>query len=206
MLISFEGLDGSGKTTQARLLHEKLRVAGHDARLVREPGGTALGEAVRPLLLDPALHVAPMAELMLFSAARAQLVAEVIEPAVARGDIVLCDRFYDSTLAYQGGGRGVAPIEWLRDFCQTVTGGMTPARTYLVRVPPETALARRSHREADRMEAGGAAYHARIAAIYDALAAAEPDRFVVLDGTQPPEALHAQIWADLAPRLPGNPA
>ena len=174
MLISFEGLDGSGKTTQARMLEARLRRNGYATLLVREPGGTPLGEQVRGLLLDPALHVAPMAELMLFSAARAQLVAEVVRPALLAGTVVLCDRFFDSTLAYQGGGRGVAPVEWLRDFCLHVTGGLVPDRAYLVRVAPETARDRRAHRAADRMEAGDAAYHARIAEAYDALATAEP--------------------------------
>lgn len=205
MLISFEGLDGSGKTTQARLLETRLRQHGYRTLLVREPGGTPLGEGVRGLLLDPALHVAPLAELMLFSAARAQLVAEVVRPALENGTVVLCDRFFDSTLAYQGGGRGVAPLDWLRDFCHTVTGGLVPQRTYLVRVSPETAAARRSNRAADRMEAGDAAFHGRIAAAYDALAEAEPARFLVLDGARSPEALHADIWADVAPRLAGNP-
>ncbi len=205
MLLSFEGLDGSGKTTQARLLEARLREEGYQTLLVREPGGTALGEQVRGLLLDPSLHIAPMAELMLFSSARAQLVAEKVRPALEAGTVVLCDRFFDSTLAYQGGGRGVAPLAWLRDFCLHVTAGLLPSRTYLVRVTPETAFQRRAHRPADRMEAGDEAYHARIAAAYDALAAAEPARFCVLDGAASPEALHAALWADIAPRLAGNP-
>ena len=143
MLLSFEGLDGSGKTTQARLLEARLREEGYQTLLVREPGGTALGEQVRGLLLDPSLHIAPMAELMLFSSARAQLVAEKVRPALEAGTVVLCDRFFDSTLAYQGGGRGVAPLAWLRDFCLHVTAGLLPSRTYLVRVTPETAFQRR---------------------------------------------------------------
>ncbi len=206
MLFSFEGLDGSGKTTQARLLDARLQQHGYATLLVREPGGTPLGEATRALLLDPDLPVTPMAELLLFSAARAQLVTQAIEPALATGTVVLCDRYYDSTLAYQGGGRGVAPLPWLRDFCETVTGGLMPVRTFFVRVSPEAARNRRANRAADRMEKGDAAFHARIASTYDALVQAEPGRFVVLDGTLPPQTIHDMIWAEVAVLLSGNPA
>jgi len=113
LLLTFEGIDGSGKSTQARLLDERLREEGYETLLVREPGGTAFSERVRSLLLDPSLNVQPFAELLLFSAARAQLVAERIRPALEAGRIVICDRFYDSTTAYQGAGRGVAEPAWL---------------------------------------------------------------------------------------------
>ena len=198
MLITFEGIDGSGKSTQAHLLEQDLQKAGHETLLVREPGGTELSEQVRALLLDNDLAIAPFAELLLFSAARAQLVTETIKPALQRGAIVLCDRFYDSTTAYQGAGRGVAERSWLQGFHRKVTGGLVPDRTYLVAVPPDVARARRtaSGQSADRMESAQADFHARVADAYTALAAAEPERFVRLDGQQPIDAVHAQIRAD----------
>ncbi|QXD13901.1 dTMP kinase [Rhodocaloribacter litoris] len=201
MLVSFEGIDGSGKSTQARLLAARLEAAGIPVLLVREPGGTALSERVRALLLDPALHIVPFAELLLFSAARAQLVAERIRPALEAGQVVLCDRFYDSSTAYQGGGHRVESLAWLRDFHARVTGGLRPDRTYLLDVPPAVARRRRSDRGTDRMEAAGEAFFERVATTYARLAEDEPERFLHLDGTRPPEAVHAQIWADLLPRL-----
>ena len=199
VLLSFEGLDGSGKSTQIRMLAGLLRTYGRPVRVVREPGGTALSERVRALLLDPALHIEPTAELLLFSAARAQLVAAEIRPALAAGDIVLADRFFDSTTAYQGGGRGVAGVDWLRAFHPFVTGGLAPRRTYLLDVPAEVAAARRNARAgaADRMEASGEAFFARVREAYLALAEEEPVRFRVLDGTLAPDALHDQIVEDL---------
>ena len=200
MFLSFEGLDGSGKSTQIRLLAGRLRTYGCAVRVVREPGGTVLSEAIRTLLLDPALAIEPTAELLLFSAARAQLVQTAIRPALAAGEIVIADRFYDSTTAYQGGGRGVAGVGWLRDFHPFVTGGLAPRRTYLLDVPAEVAADRRDARAGteDRMEASGAAFFARVREAYLTLAASEPDRFCVLDGTRLPEALHDEIVADLA--------
>ncbi len=193
MLITFEGIDGSGKSTQARRLVAALRAAGRDVQAVREPGGTSLGERVRELLLDPASHILPTAELLLFSAARAQLVEGVIRPALASGAVVVADRFYDSTTAYQGGGRGLAAPEELDRLHALATGGLAPALTFLIDVPVEVAVARRAQRAADRMEAGGAAFFERVRAAYLALAARHPERVVVLDGTQPPDSLHAEV-------------
>ncbi len=217
MLLTFEGIDGSGKSTQARLLVERLEAEGAAPLLLREPGGTVLSERVRALLLERHdLHIAPLAELLLFSAARAQLVAERIRPALAQGRIVVCDRFYDSTTAYQGAGRRLEDPAWLRDFNRRVTGGLVPHRTYLLDLDPEAALLRRSDRHAgarstpqdDRMEAAGLDFHRRVAAAYRALALEEPARFLCLDGTRPAEALHAEIWQDverLRARNPGIP-
>jgi dTMP kinase len=199
VLITFEGIDGSGKSTQARLLDEHLRRSGHSTLLVREPGGVPLAEHVRALLLggEP---VDAFAELLLFSAARAQLVAEKIRPALAAGTVVLCDRFFDSTTAYQGGGRGLAEARWLDDFHRRVTDGLIPDRTYLLDVPLEIAARRRTGRdqatEPDRMEAGGDEFFARVRAAYLALAEREPARIRVLDGTLPGEWLHEQIVRD----------
>lgn len=200
MLITFEGVDGSGKSTQARRLVEYLQAEGYAVLLVREPGGTILSERVRALLLDPSLEIEPFAELLLFSAARAQLVTEKIRPALQAGQIVICDRFYDSTTAYQGAGRGVAEPAWLRRFHRRVTGGLVPDRTYLVEVPPAVARARREAANGasvpDRMEAADADFYRRVAAAYADLAEAEPGRFVRLDGEQSIDTLHAQIKAD----------
>lgn len=199
LLLTFEGIDGSGKSTQARRLNQFLQAEGHDTLVVREPGGTALSERVRTVLLEPDFNVHPMAELLLFSAARAQLVAERIRPALAAGRIVICDRFYDSTTAYQGAGRGVANPEWLQDFHRRVTGGLTPDRTYLVEVDVDTARARRARDGApsDRMESAGEEFYERVAGAYDALAASAPERFVRLDGRRPIEALHEDVRADV---------
>ncbi len=208
MLVTFEGIDGSGKSTQARLLVERLEAAGYPTLLVREPGGTALSERVRALLLDPALRVDPFAELLLFSAARAQLVRERIRPELDRGHLVVCDRFYDSSTAYQGAGRGIESVAWFRAFNDRVTGGLRPDRTYLIELSPAQARGRRPHRGVDRMEAAGVDFYERVAAAYAELAAAEPDRFVRLDGTLPVETLHAAVWADVRDRLvrrPGTP-
>ena len=211
MFLTFEGIDGSGKTTQVRRLAERLEAEGAGPLVVREPGGTALSERVRTLLLSDELAVAPMAELLLFSAARAQLVEEKIRPALAEGRPVLCDRFYDSTTAYQGAGRALATGEaagdpegntWLDRFHRRVTGGLTPERTFLLRLAPEDARARREATQQqagpDRMEAGPADFHQRVAAAYDALAARHSERFHVLDATEPPEVLHEAIWQEVS--------
>ena len=196
MLITFEGIDGSGKSTHARLLVEHFERSGRLPLLVREPGGTELSERIRALLLDPAAHITPRAELLLFSAARAHLVDEAVRPALAEGRVVIADRFYDSTTAYQGAGRGIADPDWLRDFHAFVTDGLTPDRTYFIDVPLEAAAARRGG-DRDRMEGAGAAFFERVRTAYQQLAEAEPGRFVVLDGRQSVEALHAAIVRDV---------
>ncbi len=203
ILITFEGIDGSGKSTQARLLDEHLQNEGYDTLLVREPGGTELSERVRSLLLEPSLNVQPFAELLLFSAARAQLVAERVRPALASGRIVICDRFYDSTTAYQGAGRGVAEPDWLQAFHRRVTGDLVPDRTYLVEVDPETAQARRDEdaRDGDRMETAGTDFYERVSGAYADLAEEHPGRFVQLDGTRSIESLHESVRTDVASLL-----
>ena len=210
LLLTFEGIDGSGKSTQARLLDEYLRENGHETLLVREPGGTELSERIRSVLLDLDVNVHPMAELLLFSAARTQLVAERIRPALEAGQIVICDRFYDSTTAYQGAGRGVADPAWLQSFHHRVTEGLVPHRTYLVELDPETAQARRDAEEAasDRMEAEDQDFYCRVAGAYDALADKHPDRIKRLDGHRSIDALHRVIRADVEALLddaPGTP-
>jgi dTMP kinase len=199
LLLTFEGIDGSGKSTQARLLDEYLQEQGYETLLVREPGGTELSEEIRSLLLEPDLNVHPMAELLLFSAARTQLVGERIRPALKAGHIVICDRFYDSTTAYQGAGREVADPSWLQSFHRRVTDGLVPDRTFLVELDPETAQARRDDAatEGDRMEAEDQPFYHRVADAYDTLAAEHPDRIRQLDGTRSIDALHTTIRADV---------
>lgn len=203
VLLSFEGIDGSGKSTQARLLADRLEAAGYETLLVREPGGTALSEHVRALLLDTAdssLQIDPVAEVLLFSAARAQLVAERIRPALAEGQVVIADRFFDSTTVYQAAGRELS-IAWVRALNVQATRGLVPARTYFIDVPLEEAQARRAAEAADRMETSGVAFFERVRAAYLDLTRAE-ERMCQIDGSQPVEAIHESIWADVQAFLP----
>jgi dTMP kinase len=201
MFITFEGIDGSGKSTQARALLHRLSESVREAELFREPGGTPASEQIREMLLDPDMTVDPFAELLLFSAARAQLVAERIRPLLEQSVVVICDRFFDSTTAYQGGGRGIADPAWLQEFHHRVTSGLVPDRTYLLSVSPEQAYARRSHRAADRLEEEGHAFYERVARAYDELARAEPERIVVVDAAKSADEIARAVWADIAPRL-----
>ena len=189
MLITIEGLDGAGKTTLAAALAERLpgRV-----EVLREPGGVELAERIRALVRDPAIAVEPTAEALLFAAARAQLVAERIRPLLAEGATVILDRFVDSSLAYQGAARGlgVDAVRAMNDF------GVTPDVTLLLRADPATARARRGD-PADRLELEPEAFFAAVAAAYDELAAAEPQRFRVLDASLPPDAVLAAALAAL---------
>jgi dTMP kinase len=195
-LITFEGIDGSGKGTQIRLLRERLERSGIESIVFREPGGTLLSERVRALLLDPALHIEPFAELLLFSAARAQLCSEKIRPLLAQGAVVILDRFFDSTVAYQGGGRQLGDDEWLTRFNRKVTGDLMPDRTYYLRIPAGVGRRRRQHQYEDRLEAGGEAFFARIAETYERIASKNPDRVVIVDGDRPAEDVAETIWAD----------
>lgn len=189
MLITIEGLDGAGKTTLAAALGERLpgRV-----EALREPGGVELAERIRALVRDPALEIDPTAEALLFAAARAQLVAERVRPLLAEGATVILDRFVDSSLAYQGAARGlgVEAVRAMNDF------GVTPDVTLLLRTDPGTARARRAGPE-DRLEREPEPFFAAVAAAYDALAAAEPERFRVLDASLPPAAVLAAALSAL---------
>jgi dTMP kinase len=190
MFITFEGVDGSGKSTQARLLVDRLRAAGRDVVGTREPGGTDIGEQIRDLLLHSD-RVAPWAEATLFSAARAQLVDEVIRPALARGADVVCDRYLDSSLAYQGLARGLG-VERVLGVNLTVTSGLLPDRTFLLLVPGEVAAQRRG-RSPDRIEREGDEFAAEVDRAYREIAEIFAQRVVVLDGTAAPGKLAEEI-------------
>jgi dTMP kinase len=190
VFLTLEGIDGSGKSTQAELLAERLRGDGHDVVLTREPGGTALGEAVRDLVLHGG-HVAPWAEAALYAASRAQHVEEVIRPALARGAVVVTDRYIDSSAVYQGVGRGLG-LDRVLDLNLTVVDGLVPDRTFLLRLEPAQALARMGP-DRDRIEREGEAFLVRVHEAYDELAARHPERFVVVDASRPPEAIAEEI-------------
>ena len=185
LFVTFEGPEGSGKTTQVELLGEAL--ASREPVLVREPGGNELGERIREIVLYSALELDAEAEMYLFMAARRQLIAEVIAPALAAGQIVVADRYHDSTLAYQGGARGV-PTTWPSTFPR-------PDVTFLLSVPVESGLERLvlAGKKPDRVESESVEFHKRVAAAYDRLAAAEPSRFTRLDATGSKDHIHQAV-------------
>jgi dTMP kinase len=183
LFITFEGGEGSGKSTQLRLLARRLESAGLPVRVLREPGGTEVGEAVRSLLLDPEHGgLDARAELLLYEAARAQLVAEVIEPALEAGEIVLCDRFFDSTTAYQGYARGL-PLDEVAALNASATGGVSPARTLVLDIDPTLGVQRATCGGADRLECEDLAFHRAVREGFLAIAENDPDRVRVVDAT-----------------------
>jgi dTMP kinase len=202
-LITIEGLDGAGKTTLADALVAELAGRGVDVELLREPGGVELSERIRTLVKDPALRVDPRAEALLYAAARAQLVAERVAPLLDAGRWVLLDRFVDSSLAYQGSGRGLG-VEAVRAINDFGTGGLRPDRTLLLRVDARTRDARQAVRgePPDRLEREDGAFFAAIGDAYDALADAEPARVRVLDASAPPADVVAQAVRALDDLLP----
>lgn len=203
MFITFEGPDGSGKSTQIVLLAERLRAAGHDVLQTREPGGTAIGEQIRHVLHDLAnTAMQPRAELLLYSAARAQLVGQVIKPHLERGGLVLSDRYFDSSLAYQGYGHGL-DLDLLRSIQAFATGGLKPDLTLFFDIEAEAGLGRRREGAAEwnRLDAYALEFHNRVRAGYRALAAAEPNRWARLDAAQPIVDLQTQVWGLVAERL-----
>jgi dTMP kinase len=208
LFITFEGTEGSGKTTQISLLAERLRSLGCGARTLREPGGTPIGEEIRHTLKhSPANHaMTAEAELLLMNASRAQLVREEIRPALAAGEIVLCDRFYDSTIAYQGYGRQL-DLRMVRNIIDVAVGDTQPDLTLLFIIPPEVSEARRLARkptlplrfQRDRMEEADRGFFMRVAEGYLAIATAEPQRVRKFDATGEVAATQAAIWQLVQP-------
>jgi dTMP kinase len=201
VFLTLEGGDAAGKTTQAVALERWLTELGRTVVRTREPGGTPLGSAVRDLLLHGDGPIAPRAEALLYAADRAQHVATVVRPALARGDVVVQDRYLDSSVAYQGAGR-VLDADEVRRLSRWATEGLLPDLTILLDLDPAVARDRRSGRAAeDRLEAEEDAFHGRVRDAFLALAAAEPDRFVVVDAGLPAEEVAARIRDAVRPRL-----
>jgi dTMP kinase len=205
-LITIEGIDGAGKSTLARALHESLAAQGHRVELLREPGGVELSERIRALVKDPALEVSPRAEALLYAAARAQLVQERVLPLLDDGATVLLDRYVDSSLAYQGAARELG-VEQVRLINAFATGGLQPDRTLLLRIDPAAGRARQDGRgeQPDRLEREDEQFFACIAAAYDELAAAEPQRIRVLDAGFTPATVLADALAALGDLLAPGP-
>ena len=204
MFISFEGIDGSGKSTQLTLLREWLESHGRTTVTLREPGATKLSESIREILLSNKQSITSTAELLLFSAARAHLVETVIRPALERGEVVLCDRYVDSTTAYQGYGRRLDMKDVI--LCNSLaTQGVMPTLTFFIDVPFDEAQLRMhfhpSGTEPDRMEKSGREFFELVRTGYQTIAAKEPERFVVVNGVQERSAIHAEIIRHVESRI-----
>ena len=207
IFITFEGIDGSGKTTQLRLLSERLRAAGREVVEAVEPGGTEIGRQIRAIVLDGRnTHLTPRAELLLYFASRAQNVEQVIRPALGEGKVVLCDRFTDSTLVYQGCGRGLG-VGVVLALDEIACPGLKPELTVLVDIDLDESLRRARNRNTQsataetRLEDESREFHRRVRDGYLALAAREPQRFIVIDGAASVEEVAARIWREVSKRV-----
>ena len=202
VFITFEGGDGSGKTTQIELLKSWLEERGHTVVVTREPGGTDLGNELRDIILHRKGFIAPRAEALLYAADRAHHIHTLVAPALERGDVVVQDRYLDSSVAYQGAGRVLDPTE-VRDVSLWATENLMPHLTILLDVPADVAKQRQDsdERAYDRLEAEAEDFHQRVRESYQRLADAEPERFVILDGTEGIEEIHHQITQKVATLL-----
>ncbi len=201
-LITLEGIDSCGKTTQAHLLEARLESEAVPHLLLREPGGTAVGEKIRHLLLQKEHPLTDNTEILLYAAARAELVVTVIRPALKKGLVVVCDRYLDSTVAYQGYGSG-GDGAWIRALNERVTGGLRPQLTFLFDLSVEEAFRRRGG-GGDRIEERDLSYHRRVRRGYLAIASEEPARFNVIDATAPAEKQHEAVWSKVEAALQGR--
>jgi dTMP kinase len=209
LLISFEGIDFCGKTVQSQLLHDKIKQEwkssiDRSVFIFREPGGTDISEKVRDILLDRSLVMMhPISELLLYSAARSQLIAEKIIPEKENGAVIVCDRFYDSTIAYQGYGRGI-DLKLIEMANSIATHSIRPDITFIIDLDPEVAFerGRSAGLERDRLESENADFYDRVRQGFLQISRNEPDRVVVVDGTPAKENMFAEVWRIVAPRLP----
>ena len=200
MFITFEGIDGSGKTTQIELLSEKLTEEGYKVSVFREPGGTEISEQIREILLDTKLDIDPVTELLLFSAARSQLIAEKVLPLQKAGTIVILDRFYDSTTAYQGYGRESVALKQIRELNKVASHDNEPDLTFYMKISLEEAQKRTRKQQKDRMELSGDEFYEKVIKGFDALSLTEK-RFVTLDATAPQQKIHSKIWEQVSAQL-----
>ncbi|MXY95869.1 MAG: dTMP kinase [Caldilineaceae bacterium SB0670_bin_27] len=201
MFITFEGSDGSGKSTQIHLLEDYLRKSGQNVQVTREPGGTDIGERIRQVLLDmehEKMHA--RTETLLFNAARAQLIEQEIRPALSEGKVVLCDRFADSTVAYQGYGRE-QDIEELRRLISFATGGLSPDLTFYLDLPPEEGIRRKLADYQNRLDVQGLAFYRRVEAGYHEMIAAEPGRWVIINAARSLEQVHQEVVSAVQDKL-----
>ncbi|MFP8488266.1 dTMP kinase [Gracilimonas sp. Q87] len=200
MLITFEGIDGSGKSTQIELLQQYLRDKSYEVQVFREPGGTDVSEMIRGMLLNPEIEIDPVTELLLFSSARSQLVAEKLLPLLKKDVVVILDRFFDSTTAYQGFGRKSMPIEEIKQINEIATHNLTPDVTFYLRLSLEEAAERTKRFEKDRMELSGDSFFKRVFDGFEQIAKTE-ERFKTIDAGQGVQEIHEEIVSNLENRL-----
>ena len=197
MLITFEGIDGSGKSTQISLLKDHLSESGKEVKVLREPGGTDISELIRGMLLNPEIDIDPVTELLLFSSARSQLIAEKVKPLLADGVVVILDRFYDSTTAYQGYGRKSIPIDQVNQINKIASHEIAPDVTFYLRLSLEESATRTAHMQKDRMEQSGIEFFENVIKGFDELSKSE-ERFVTIDASKNVDEVHDLILSNLS--------